>query len=114
MSEKVNFGIDKKSIICKKNEIDDLFLTGKRFNFKNLVIIYKPDLSSKVGFFASAKLKGAVKRNRVKRIIREAYRMNKEIFMGFKVIFYAKGLLDAAEVLNAFRAFKKERADGRL
>lgn len=110
---RARFGIDKKEVIRKKTEIKELFSDGKRLNFKNLVIIYKPDLCSKVGFFASGKLKGAVKRNRVKRILREAYRMNKEIFMGFKVIFYATGLLDANEVLNAFRVFKKECFNGR-
>jgi len=107
------FGIEKKNIISNRSVIKDLFSNGKRLNFKDLVIIYKPDLCSKVSFFASGKLKGAVKRNRIKRILREAYRMNKEIFMGFKVIFYAKGLLDAEEILNAFQVFKKECANGR-
>ena len=107
------FGIDKKNIICNRSEIKDLFSNGKRLKFNDLVIIYKPDICSKVSFFASGKLKGAVKRNRVKRILREAYRMNKEIFMGFKVIFYAKGLLDATEILNAFQVFKKECVNGR-
>lgn len=104
---KGRFGIDKKDIIRYKNEIDELFRYGKRLNCGDLIIIYKPDQVSKVGFFASGKLKGAVKRNRVKRILREAYRMNKEIFMGFKVIFYARGLLDASAVSNAFEQFKK-------
>ncbi len=111
---KARFGIDKREIVCKKSEIRDLFSNGKRINFNNLVIIYKPDLCSKVGFFASRMHKSSVKRNRVKRILREAYRMNKEIFMGFKVIFLATGLLDANEVLNAFQAFKKESTDGRI
>ncbi|MCX7994549.1 MAG: ribonuclease P protein component [candidate division WOR-3 bacterium] len=92
-----------------KKEIDELFLTGRRFNFNDLTIIYKPSTLPKVGFFASGKIKGAVKRNRVKRLLREAYRMNKEIFIGFKVIFHAKDLLDAKEILEAFDAFRKER-----
>uniref|UniRef100_A0A7V3VTQ9 Ribonuclease P protein component n=1 Tax=candidate division WOR-3 bacterium TaxID=2052148 RepID=A0A7V3VTQ9_UNCW3 len=107
------FKINKKDIIRNKNEIKDLFLNGNRFIYSNLTIIYKPDGEPGVGFFASKKLKGAVKRNRVKRILREAYRMNKEVFMGFKVIFYAQSLLDAEEVLKAFQAFKKGVRNGK-
>ncbi|MEO0136809.1 MAG: ribonuclease P protein component [candidate division WOR-3 bacterium] len=105
------FGINKNAIIRHKREIDELFLTGKRFLFDDLVIIYKPSPQSKIGFFASGKIKGAVNRNRMKRLLREAYRMNKEIFMGLTVIFYAKGLLDTKRILEAFKAFKKERHD---
>jgi hypothetical protein len=39
--------------------------------------------------------------------------MNKEVFMGFKVIFYAQSLLDAEEVLKAFQAFKKGVRNGK-
>ncbi|MEO0185649.1 MAG: ribonuclease P protein component, partial [candidate division WOR-3 bacterium] len=68
------------------------------------------DSDPKVGFFASGKISGAAKRNRVKRILREAYRMNKEIFEGLKVIFYANNLFDAEEVLNCFESFREERS----
>ncbi|MEO0094789.1 MAG: ribonuclease P protein component [candidate division WOR-3 bacterium] len=103
------FGLKKNEIIRNKKEIKDLFSNGERFSLKNLVIIYKPDTETKAGFFASGNIKSAVKRNRVKRILREAYRIHKEIFMGLKVIFYAQSLLDAKQVINVFKAFKEER-----
>lgn len=39
--------------------------------------------------------------------------MNKEIFKGLKIIFYANNVLDAEQVLNCFQAFKKECINGR-
>lgn len=112
MSEnKGSFGLRKNEIIRNKKEIRDLLSTGKRFALNDFVIIYKPAHETKVGFFASGKIRSAVKRNRVKRILREAYRMNKEIFRGLKIIFYAHNVLDAKQILDCFQLFKKECRD---
>ncbi|MGB9720200.1 MAG: ribonuclease P protein component [bacterium] len=112
LEKKGHSGLDKRRIIRNKKEIIDLLAKGTRFSCNEFVIIYKPDSEPKVGFFASGKIRSAVKRNRVKRILREAYRMNKEIFEGLKVIFYAHNLLDAENVLNGFASFRKERSNG--
>jgi len=47
-------------------------------------------------------------RNRVKRLLREAYRMRKEIFEGWKVLFYALGAVDKTCILQAFERFKTQ------
>jgi len=109
---KGRFGLGKKEIIRNKKEIKNLLSTGKRFACNKLIIIYKPASESKVGFFASGKIRSAVKRNRVKRILREAYRMNKEIFKGLNVIFYAHNVLDARKILDGFQLFRKEYING--
>lgn len=109
MSEnRIRFGLKKNEIIRNKKEIRNLLSTGKRFPCNDLVIIYKPASEPKIGFFASGKIRSAVKRNRVKRILREAYRMNKEIFKGLNIIFYAYNVLGAEHILNCFQAFRKE------
>jgi len=98
----------KKSEILRKREIKNLLLKGKRYFSKNLTIIYLPALKQKAGFIASRQIRQAVKRNRVKRILREAYRMNKGIFEGLQVIFLAQGELSSTEVIEAFVIFNKE------
>ncbi|MGQ9664816.1 MAG: ribonuclease P protein component [bacterium] len=99
--------LKKKEVVRNKKEIRTLLKTGKRFACNDLVIIYKPASRSKVGFFASRKIRSAVKRNRIKRILREAYRMNKEIFRGLNVILFAHNVLNPREILDCFQLFKK-------
>jgi ribonuclease P protein component len=49
-----------------------------------------------------------VKRNRIKRILREAYRTHKEVFKGLKVILLARGLLGFQEAVNIIKEFDEE------
>ena len=69
--------------ISYKREIDGLFKNGETFTSYPLRIVYleqKPFSGAKVSVLISVpkkKIKSAVKRNRIKRLIREAYRLNK-------------------------------------
>jgi ribonuclease P protein component len=50
-----------------------------------------PGAATRVGVTASRKLGGAVRRNRVKRLVREAFRRHKLLFpVGLDVVFIAK------------------------
>ena len=104
-----NLSLAKLERLSGRKEIRFLFAKGKRFSGEKLLIIYQPDREQKAGFVASRNVGSATKRNRVKRIIREAYRMNKGIFKGLKVVFYAQALLDQGDVLNVFQAFQRTR-----
>ncbi|MEO0227490.1 MAG: ribonuclease P protein component [candidate division WOR-3 bacterium] len=101
------FGL-KKNEILRKREVKRLFLEGRRVFYNKLTIVYLPALKQKAGFIASRKLGSAVKRNRVKRILREAYRMNKGIFKGFEVLFLAQDQLKYTEIIEIFLHFKRE------
>jgi ribonuclease P protein component len=72
-----------------------------------LTIIFLPSDEHSAGFVASKQIGGAVKRNKVKRILREAYRMNRTCFKGLKVVLYAHGSLSYGEALAAFKHFRE-------
>lgn len=82
-----NFKYPKAEKLKKKDEITLLFEKGKWKNSGNLrIIILKnhPDLlteSVKLGVSVSKRyFKKAVYRNRIKRLLRECYRLNKDLF----------------------------------
>lgn len=82
-----NFKYPKKEKLKKKDEITLLFEKGKWKNSGSLrIIILKnhPDLLTdnvKLGVSVSKRyFKKAVNRNRIKRLLRECYRLNKDLF----------------------------------
>jgi ribonuclease P protein component len=88
------FGLPKTERIKGKKEIRELFSSGRRIHFPDFTLIYLPATKPKAGFIASKEIGSAVKRNRIKRIMREAFRMNKEKFIGLAVLFCAKKTID--------------------
>ena len=65
-----------------KNDFKDIIQSGKRIQDKNLVLWYKlvplNQNQKRMGLVVSKKLGGAVVRNRTKRLLREAFRLNQE------------------------------------
>jgi len=82
---------DKKlprEIILKSNsEIDRVIQTGKKLSSDLFVVFIYQSGRSRVAFLVSKKIGTAVKRNRMKRLFREAYRLNKHKFVGQEVVF---------------------------
>lgn len=100
------FGLSEAERL-KQQVVKQLFAKGNRFHCGQLTIIYLRSNKQAVGFVASKKIGCAVERNKVKRRIREAYRMNKEIFRGLQVIFYAQHPLNSEQILNIIRKFQE-------
>jgi len=106
---KREYSLPKSERLRGKREIDTLFSTGKRFRSGKILFIYLPATEQRAGFFASRKVGGAAKRNRVKRILREAYRMNKTIFKGLRIIFLAQENIEFKEAVEAIKSFPEGR-----
>ena len=82
----LKFTFNKKEKLKSKKIIDQLFTKGQSVSAYPLRLIYMPTTFSentiaKTGVSVSKrKFKKAVDRNRIKRLLREAYRLNKAIY----------------------------------
>jgi ribonuclease P protein component len=74
--------LPKSYLLRKKSEYDNVYRHGKRVHGENYSLILVPNNSdhNRLGISIHGQLKGAVRRNRIKRIIREFFRLNK-LFM---------------------------------
>ena len=79
------FSLKKDERLTRKKLIDQLFAEGKTFFVYPLKIVYTEmqlpvDYPVQAGFSVSKRnFKRAVKRNKIKRLLRECYRLNKSI-----------------------------------
>ena len=80
------FGFGRKEKLKSRKQIEALFLNGKNFSVFPLRVTYQllpsEETIVQVGVTAGKKyFKKAVDRNRIKRLIREAYRLQKDDLM---------------------------------
>lgn len=78
----------KSERLCLKKQFEELFKSGKSFLVYPFKVVYlesaELEVPVKLGISVSKKYsKRAVHRNRVKRLTREAYRLNKSTLHGF-------------------------------
>ena len=68
----------KESILRKSREFNRVYREGKRFRGEgfSLIVLENGERRSRIGVSIHRKLKGAVKRNRIKRIVRESFRLH--------------------------------------
>lgn len=80
-----SFSLKKEERLSSKKVIDQLFAEGKSFISFPVKVVFLPtklpaNFPVQAGFSVSKKIfKRAVKRNRIKRLLRETYRLNKHI-----------------------------------
>jgi len=83
ISPRKNNSFDKSERIKSKKLIDNLFTDGKSINTPHLKLLWLPvpasDSPAKIGFAVSSKVfRKAVDRNKLKRLLRESFRLNKK------------------------------------
>ena len=75
-------GLSKDRRLHLKKDFQAIIHGGKRIQADNLVLWYRPapegQSGVRLGIVVSKKLGGAVVRNRAKRLLREAFRLNRE------------------------------------
>lgn len=80
-------GFSRQEKVKKKQEFKAVFDAGRRYSnnlisivFNNRLVVSKQNSPRRLGIIASRKVGNAVQRNRLKRFIREAFRINKQAF----------------------------------
>ena len=83
--------LDKRTIIKKSREFDRIFTDGHKKSSEHILLLFLESPQIKIGFSVSKKIKGAVKRNRAKRRLREIVRLNQHKLPDKQAyIFFAK------------------------
>ncbi len=77
----MNFRFTKAEHLTLKKEFEKVFHEGKTFKDANIVLYVTGNglQYSRLGLVVSKKVGNAVRRNRAKRLLREVYRLNKQV-----------------------------------
>ena len=80
-----HFSLPKYSLLTKPGEYNLVYRQGKRIQGNHFSLIFTPNNmpGNRLGISIHGQLKGAVRRNRIKRIIREFFRTNRK-FLQFR------------------------------
>jgi len=87
------FAFSRVSRLRLKKDFEDVFDSGNKTATRDLVMWNAPGTGTekKIGLMVSKKLGGAVKRNRLKRLLREAFRLTQDELKGSaRLIIYPK------------------------
>ena len=101
-------GLPRKCILKKKKDFQAVYSRGESYanRFLVLYVFRSNGFQGKVGFAAGKKLGNAVKRNRVKRLLRESYRLHQEeIEEGISLLLVGRKAALSAKCQDVERAF---------
>jgi ribonuclease P protein component len=102
-----SFSFPKGERLLNRNDFVNLNRSGKRYRTEHFTALYKMNGldHTRLGITVSKRVGNAAKRNRIKRLVREFFRQNKESFLkGYDVNFIA----DKNAHLLVYNDVKKE------
>ncbi|BBB90570.1 ribonuclease P protein component [Methylomusa anaerophila] len=102
------YRLPKQTKLCKNRSFQAVYRSGKSYANKMAVlyVVPKTDGHRQIGFAAGKRLGSAVVRNRVKRLLREAYRLNQhKISQGVDLVLVGRQAMVEADLRAAARAF---------
>ncbi len=85
------FRLGRRFSLGRNKHFQYVYRRGKSFPGKLMVLVYLKARDVKVGFSVSAKVGNSVVRNRIRRCMREDFRMRRPFLAGGKYIFVARG-----------------------
>lgn len=83
-------GLPKEEILKKRKDFRRVLEHGKSWQSEHLRFFYKKANQRQVGFAVPKRLGKAVQRNRVKRLLREVYRMHRHAIESWQILVIAK------------------------
>lgn len=98
----------KRGRLHRNSSFQAVYRSGKSYANKNMVLYVLPQRGGqrRVGFAAGKRLGSAVVRNRVKRLLREAYRLNQHrLSAGFDLVIVGRQPLTGGGLSDAVAAF---------
>jgi ribonuclease P protein component len=80
----LRFSFTKADRILKRHEFIALAKTGRRIQNEYFIAVFSPGRHdrSRLGITVTKKVGGAVKRNKIKRLVREFFRLNRQFLSG--------------------------------
>ncbi|MDI6735297.1 MAG: ribonuclease P protein component [bacterium] len=102
-----NYKFPKVERLHLTKDFKKVYDSGIAYHSRKLVLftLFAPDVIRKIGFVTGKKVGKAVTRNRVRRLLREAYRLNKNSLVeGIELVVVAKR--DSAEL--SFKEIEQE------